>query len=120
MNLNAIHSKIDEADRQFLLVDYLPDRERADARPVAVRECGCLMPCDALTTMEMNEQPFAPTLAHRLGDVPHVSGLLRRIAQVSGAGERVADWLLKVAVECGASHYRRDFDLTLPVDSELP
>ena len=30
--------------------------------------------------------------------MPHVSGLLRRIAQLSGAGERVADWLLKVAV----------------------
>jgi len=29
---------------------------------------------------------FAPTLAHKLGDVPHVSGLLRRIAQLSGAG----------------------------------
>jgi len=29
--------------------------------------------------MELNEQPFAPTLAKKLGDVPHVSGLLRRI-----------------------------------------
>jgi hypothetical protein len=36
--------------------------------------------------MELNEQPFAPTLAQELGDVPHVSGLLRRIAQISGAG----------------------------------
>ena len=54
--------------------------------------------------MELNEQLFAPTLAHRLGDVPHVSGLLRRIAQLSGAGERVADWLLKVAVALGAKH----------------
>lgn len=51
-----------------------------------------------------------------LGDVPHVSGLLRRITQLSGAGERVADWLLKVAIERGASHYRRDFDPTLPAD----
>ena len=66
--------------------------------------------------MEPNEQPFAPTLAHKLGDVPHVSGLLPRIAQLSGAGERVAYWLLKVAVERGASHYRRDFDPMLPVD----
>ena len=66
--------------------------------------------------MELKEQPFAPTLAHRLGEVPHVSGLLRRIAQLSGAGERVADWLLKVAVERGANHYRRDFDPTLPAD----
>ncbi len=66
--------------------------------------------------MELKEQPFTPTLAHKLGEVPHVSGLLRRIAQLSGAGERVADWLLKVAVERGAKHYRRDFDPTLPAD----
>ncbi|MCU0786323.1 MAG: hypothetical protein MUF81_20205 [Verrucomicrobia bacterium] len=32
--------------------------------------------------MELKEQPFAPTLAQKLGDVPHVSGLLRRIAQL--------------------------------------
>ena len=66
--------------------------------------------------VELKEQPFAPTLAYKLGEVPHVSGLLRRIAQLSGAGERVADWLLKVAVERGANHYRRDFDPTLPAD----
>ena len=66
--------------------------------------------------MELKEQPFAPTLAHKLGDVPHVSGLLRRIAQLSGADEYVVEWLLKVAVERGASHYRRDFDPTLPAD----
>jgi hypothetical protein len=51
--------------------------------------------------MELKDQPFAPTLAYKLGDVPHVSGLLRRIAQLSGAGERVAEWLLKVALEIG-------------------
>jgi hypothetical protein len=66
--------------------------------------------------MELKEKPFAPTLAHKLGEVPHVSGLLRRIAQLSGAGKRVADWLLKVAVERGANHYRRDFDPILPAD----
>jgi hypothetical protein len=66
--------------------------------------------------MELKEQPFAPTLAHKLGDVPHVSGLLRRIAQLSGASEHVAEWLLKVAIERGADHYRRDFDPTLPAD----
>ena len=66
--------------------------------------------------MEVKEQPFAPTLAQKLGEVPHVSGLLRRLAQVSGAGERVAEWLLKVAVERGANHYRRDFDPALPAD----
>jgi hypothetical protein len=67
--------------------------------------------------VELKEQPFAPTLASRLGDVPHVSGLLRRIAQISGASERVADWLFKVAVQRGASHYQRQFDPTLPPDS---
>ena len=66
--------------------------------------------------MELKDQPFAPTLAHKLGDVPHVSGLLRRIEQLSGAGERVAEWLLKVAVGRGANHYRRDFDPALPAD----
>lgn len=66
--------------------------------------------------MELNDQPLAPTLAHELGDVPHVSGLLRRIAQLSGTRERVAEWLLKVAVERGANHYRRDFDPDLPAD----
>jgi hypothetical protein len=66
--------------------------------------------------VELKEQPSAQTLAHKLGDVPHVSGLLRRIAQLSGTGERVADWLLKVAVERGARHYQRDFDPTLPAD----
>ena len=66
--------------------------------------------------MDLKEQPFVPTLAHKLGDVPHVSGLLRRIAQLSGAGERVAEWLLKIAVARGANHYRRDFDPILPAD----
>lgn len=66
--------------------------------------------------MELKEQPSASTLALKLGDVPHVSGLLRRIAQLSGAGERVAEWLLKVAIARGANHYRRDFDPSLPAD----
>lgn len=38
--------------------------------------------------MKLKEQPFAPTLTNKLGDVPLVSGLLRRIAQLGGAGER--------------------------------
>ena len=57
-----------------------------------------------------------PTLAHKLGEVPHDSGLLRRIARLSGAGDHVADWLLKVAVERGAEHYRREFDPALAGD----
>jgi hypothetical protein len=66
--------------------------------------------------VELKDQATKPTLAHKLGEVPHVSGLLRRIAQVSGAGERVAEWLFKVAVTRGANHYRRDFDPALPAD----
>jgi hypothetical protein len=67
--------------------------------------------------MELKEQPLAPTLARKLGDVPHVSGLLRRLAQTSGADDRITDWLLKAAVERGAHHYRREFHPSLPPDS---
>ncbi|MBI4658159.1 MAG: hypothetical protein HY735_04785 [Verrucomicrobia bacterium] len=66
--------------------------------------------------MELNEQPSTPTLAHKLGDTPHVSGLAIRLARLSGAGERLPEWLLKVAVERGASHYQRDFGPALPPD----
>lgn len=41
---------------------------------------------------------------------------MRRIAQDSDAGERVAGWLFKVAIERGTGHYQRDFDPTLPAD----
>src|SRR6266404_8966784 len=66
--------------------------------------------------MELHEQRVVPTFARKLGEVPHVSGLLRRLAHASGARERVADWLLKVAVQRGASHYWREFDPFLPPD----
>jgi hypothetical protein len=66
--------------------------------------------------MELKEQPYTPTLASNLGEVPHVSGLAIRLARLSGAGERLPDWLLKVAIERGASHYRREFDPKLPPD----
>jgi hypothetical protein len=67
--------------------------------------------------MELKEQALAPTFARKLGDIPHVSGLLRHIACVSGAGSRVGEWLLKTAIERGAHHYQRDFDPQLPPDS---
>ncbi len=67
--------------------------------------------------MELKEQPFAPTLAWKLGEVPHVSGLLHCIARTSGANDRVAAWLLRVAVQRGATHYQRAFDPSLPPDS---
>jgi len=72
---------------------------------------------DTMRLMELKEQPLVPSLARKLGEVPHVSGLLRRIERASGAGERVVDWLLKVAVERGADHYQREFDPSLPPDS---
>lgn len=67
--------------------------------------------------MELKEQaPFA-SLAHRLGDTPHVSGLAIRLARLSGAGDRLPEWLLKTAVGRGARHYQRDFDPSLPPDN---
>ena len=67
--------------------------------------------------MELKEQTPATTLARRLGDTAHVSGLAIRLARASGAGDRLPEWLLKVAVERGATHYQRDFDPSLPTDN---
>jgi hypothetical protein len=66
--------------------------------------------------MELKEHPLATTLACRLGEVPHVSGLLRRLARISCAGDRVDQWLFKIAVERGARHFRREFEPSLPGD----
>ena len=71
--------------------------------------------------MELKDQATPPTLASRLGDTAHVSGLAIRLARVSGAGEQLPEWLLKIAVERGAKHYQRDFDASLPGDdSAIP
>jgi hypothetical protein len=67
--------------------------------------------------MELKEQPPAATLARRLGDTAHVSGLAIRLARLSGAGDRLPEWLLRTAVERGAKHYQRDFDPSLPPDN---
>lgn len=67
--------------------------------------------------MELKEQATATTLARRLGDTAHVSGLPIRLARLSGAGDRLPEWLLKTAVERGAKHYQRDFDPSLPLDN---
>lgn len=67
--------------------------------------------------MELKEQAPANTLARCMGDTAHVSGSAIRLARVSGAGERLPEWLLKVAVERGAKHYQRDFDPALPPDN---
>ena len=66
--------------------------------------------------MELHESIYAPTLGQKLGDTAHVSGFFRRIAKASGSQERAGDWLLKVAVQRGARHYKRDFDPALPPD----
>jgi hypothetical protein len=67
--------------------------------------------------VELKEQPPVPTLAQKLGDTAHVSGLAIRLARASGAGQRLSEWLLKVAVGRGAKHYQRDFDPALPPDN---
>jgi hypothetical protein len=67
--------------------------------------------------MELKDQAPATTLAHKLGDTAHVSGLAIRLARLSGAGERLPEWLLKTAVERGAKNYQRDFDPSLPPDN---
>jgi hypothetical protein len=67
--------------------------------------------------MELRDQALAPTLARKLGDSAHVSGLPIRLARLSRAGERLPEWLLKTAVERGATHYQREFDPSLPPDN---
>lgn len=67
--------------------------------------------------MELKEQAPVTTLARKLGDTAHVSGLAIRLARLSGAGDRLPEWLLKIAVERGAKHYQRDFDPSLPPDN---
>ena len=68
--------------------------------------------------MEAIEQFSSPPLAGRLGDTVHVSPLLRKVCQLSGCAEdRVGEWLLKCAVQRGASHYERDFPKDLPPDN---
>jgi hypothetical protein len=67
--------------------------------------------------MELKERTPEATLARKLGDTAHVSGLAIRLARLSRAGERLPEWLLKTAVERGARHYQRDFDPSLPPDN---
>ncbi|MGD0410586.1 MAG: hypothetical protein ABSC18_02705 [Verrucomicrobiota bacterium] len=67
--------------------------------------------------VETIERLSSPSLARRLGDAAHVSPLLRNLCQRSGCSEeRVGEWLLKCAVDRGASHYERDFPEDLPPD----
>lgn len=67
--------------------------------------------------MELKERAAVTTLARRLATPAHVSGLAIRLGRSSGAGVRLAEWLLKTAVGRGASHYQREFDPALPADN---
>jgi hypothetical protein len=68
--------------------------------------------------MELREQKPRLTLAQKLGDVTHVSPLLRKVLALSGCPEgTVGEWLLKCAVERGATHYERQFPPELPPDN---
>ncbi len=81
------------------------------------RSCGASVPPATAAVLELKEQIFAPTLAQKLGDTLHLSPLLRKVQRASGCSENVAQWLLKVAVERGATHYERDFAAELPPDN---
>jgi hypothetical protein len=80
---------------------------------------GSLRPTDnAQEIMELREHKSKLTLARRLGDVTHVSPLLRRVRDLSGCEEdQTSEWLLKCAVERGATHYERPFSADLPPDN---
>jgi len=67
--------------------------------------------------MELREQAPVTTLARRLGDTTHLSGLAIQLARRSGAADRLPEWLLKTALERGAKHYQREFDPSLPLDN---
>lgn len=67
--------------------------------------------------MSFWESSIRPPLAHRLGETPHLSPLLRKAERFSGAGEHLAEWLLKVAILRGAGHYERPMRPALPPDN---
>jgi hypothetical protein len=68
--------------------------------------------------MELREQISRLTLARKVGDVTHESSLLRKVLRVSGCSlDSVGEWLLKCAVERGASHYEMEFSSGLPTDN---
>jgi len=50
--------------------------------------------------MKLIDQPATPSLARRLGDVPHISPLLRRVRQLSGSSNNhLADAASRTAPE---------------------
>jgi hypothetical protein len=68
--------------------------------------------------MELREQMRPLTFAQRVGDVTHESPLLRKVQQLSGCPlHTLGQWLLKCAVERGASHYEAEFSPDLPADN---
>lgn len=68
--------------------------------------------------MQLQEQTSRLSLARKVGDVTHESPLLRKILRLSGCPlESVGEWLLKCAVERGASHYEKEFRAGLPANN---
>jgi hypothetical protein len=71
-----------------------------------------------LADVETIERSARAPLAHRLGDVAHVSPLLHSICRIAECPESlVGEWLLKTAIRRGASHYERDFSEDIPDDA---
>ena len=56
--------------------------------------------------MPRNESTACDTLAQRMGESSHLSPLLRKAERLRGGGADLEEWLLKLAVTRGASHYR--------------
>jgi hypothetical protein len=67
--------------------------------------------------MERKEHSPLTTLARKLGDTVHVSGLAIRLSRWSGGADRLPEWLMKAALGRGARHYQREFDPSLPPDN---
>ena len=99
----------------FLNTDEWPNRV-ASTGPMKMQFASGL-PAWYRLRVETIEPLSRLTLARKLGDSVHVSPLLRRVCRQSGCPEERADeWLLKCAVERGASHYDRRFSGDLPPD----
>lgn len=74
------------------------------------------MPLYKVLVAEIEEEKNL-TLARKLGEMAHVSPLLRKVVYSSGCTEdKIGEWLLKCAVLRGASHYAREFEEGLPPD----
>ncbi len=79
---------------------------------------GAIFSKSAILLSQVLQPTRIESLARKLGDVAHVSPLLRKAMRLSGCEEdRVGEWLLKSAVARGANHYARKFENNLPADA---